>query len=116
MGRHTKLSIVLTEDEFQILTRWQHATTLSSGLVKRGRIILLMAEGRSLIDISRTVGIRWRFVKKWIQRFQAQGIDGLYDKPGRGRKPFFRSGRGGSSGATGLSEARRRRTESVPVG
>ncbi len=116
MGRHTKLAITLTEEERQVLTAWQRATTMPMGWVKRGKIVLLMAEGMSLAAIGRQVGIRRRFVEKWVKRFDAEGIAGLYDKPGRGRKPFFRSGRGRSSGSSGLSKAQRRRTESVPVG
>jgi hypothetical protein len=33
------------------------------------------------------VGIGRRFVYKWVQRFLAQGIEGLADKPGRGSRP-----------------------------
>jgi transposase len=31
-----------------------------------------------------TVGISRRFVYKWVQRFLADGVEGLADKPGRG--------------------------------
>ena len=41
----------------------------------------------SISDAAATVGISRRFVYKWVRRFLAQGIEGLADKPGRGRVP-----------------------------
>jgi transposase len=35
-------------------------------------------------DVATTVGISRRFVYKWVQRFLAQGVEGLADRPGRG--------------------------------
>ena len=51
---------------------------------RRGRIILLMADGMPVSDVAATVGISRRFVYKWVQRFGAEGVEGLADKPGRG--------------------------------
>lgn len=116
MGRHTKLCVVLTPEERQPLEAWQRTTTLPVGLVKRARIILKRSDGATLSEIGRSVGIRRRFVEKWIKRFLAEGMAGLYDKPGRGRKPLFRSGRGGSSDPAGLPKAPGRRTELIGVG
>ena len=47
--------------------------------------MLMLAEGDSVSHISRTVGIRRRFIYKWVARFNKQRIAGLADKPGRGR-------------------------------
>jgi transposase len=41
----------------------------------------------TISDIAETVGISRRFVYKWVQRFRAQGVEGLRDKPGRGSRP-----------------------------
>ena len=83
-GRKTSLTIRLTSAERQTLLAWQRATTISAGLARRGRIILLVADGLSISDIATTVGISRRFVYKWVQRFVAEGAEGLADKPGRG--------------------------------
>lgn len=45
----------------------------------------MLSSGESISQISRTVGIRRRFIYKWAARFQEEGIDGLNDRPGRGR-------------------------------
>jgi transposase len=83
-GRKTSLTIRLTPAERQTLRAWQRATTISAGRARRGRIILLLAEGRTISSIVATVGISRRFVYKWAQRFLEQGLEGLADKPGRG--------------------------------
>ena len=86
-GRKTSLSIRLTPAERRTLLAWQRATTISAGLARRGRMILLVADGVSITAIAATVGISRRFVYKWAQRFLAQGVEGLVDRPGRGPVP-----------------------------
>ena len=85
-GRTTSLTICLTPAERQTLQAWQRATTISAGRARRGRMILLLAEGVTISDIAATVGISRRFVYKWAQRFLEQGVEGLADKPGRGSR------------------------------
>ena len=83
-GRKTALKITLTPAERRTLLAWQRATTISAGRARRGRIILLVADGVPIATIAATVGISRRFVYKWVQRFLTQGVGGLADKPGRG--------------------------------
>src|SRR6516162_10181514 len=83
-GRKTSFTIRLTLAQRQTLLAWQRATTISAGLARRGRIILLLADGVTITDTAATVGISRRFVYKWAQRFLEKGIEGLTDKPGRG--------------------------------
>ena len=85
-GRKTALTIRLTLAERHALLRWQRSPTLSAGLVRRGRIILLVSEGKPISEIAQTVGISRRFIYKWVQRFLAEGLEGLVDKPGRGSR------------------------------
>lgn len=84
-GRKTNLVVDLTPEERVTLEAWQRSTTIRAGTARRGRIILLMAQGASISQVSRTVGIRRRFIYKWVNRFQDQGVTGLTDKPGRGQ-------------------------------
>jgi biotin operon repressor len=83
-GRKTSLTIHLTPAQRHTLLAWQRATTISAGHARRGRIILLVADGVPLTTIAATVGISRRFIYKWAQRFVKHGIEGLADKPGRG--------------------------------
>ena len=83
-GRPTSLTLRLTPAERRTLQAWQRATTISAGLARRGRIILLLAGRMPITRIAATVGISRRFVYKWVQRFVEQGVEGLADQPGRG--------------------------------
>jgi transposase len=85
-GRKTSLTIRLTPAERQTLLAWQRATTIAAGRARRGRIILLVADGMPISDVAATVGISRRFVYKWVRRFLEQGIEGLTDKLGRGSR------------------------------
>ena len=85
-GRTTSLTIRLTPAERQTLLAWQRATTISAGRARRGRIILLVADGMPISHIAATVGISRRFVYKWVQRFLQAGLAGLVDQPGRGHR------------------------------
>jgi helix-turn-helix protein len=80
-GRHTHLTVSLTPQERRTLEAWQRAQTVPVGRARRGRILLLVADGGRIGDIARLVGISRRFVYKWVARFQAYGLAGLVDLP-----------------------------------
>ena len=67
-----------------MLLTWQRSSTIRSGLLRRARMILLLADGMTITDIAATLGTSRNFVYKWTQRFHEQRIEGLADKPGRG--------------------------------
>ncbi len=89
-GRKTALRIGLTIAERHSLLTWQRSTTIPAGRARRGRIILLVADGVPISHIAETVGISRRFVYKWATRFLEQGLEGLVDKPGRGHRAMPR--------------------------
>ena len=73
-GRKTSLVIRLTPAVRQTLLAWQRATTIPAGRARRGRMILLVADGMTISDIAATVGISRRFVYKWVERFRQAGL------------------------------------------
>jgi len=85
-GRTTSLTIRLTPAQRQTLVAWQRTTTIRAGLARRGRMVLLLADGVPITDIAATVGISRRHIYKWVQRFLEQGVEGLANKPGRGHR------------------------------
>ena len=79
--------IELTEQEEQELNRRVNAHTCSKRDSLRASIILRRAEGVKQSDVGKELGVSVTCVNKWSQRFEVDGLDGLVDKPGRGRKP-----------------------------
>jgi hypothetical protein len=88
-GRKTSLVVVLTEEERAVLLRWSRSTSLPAGLVTRAQAVLLVAGGMPLSHTAQSVRLTERHVRQWITRFLEKRLDGLYDLPGRGRKPVF---------------------------
>jgi CRP-like cAMP-binding protein len=86
-GRKTSFTIHLTPAQRQTLLAWQRATGMPAGLARRGRILLLLADGVTITDIAAAVGMSRRHTYKWVQRFLQQGLQGLQDKPRRGHPP-----------------------------
>jgi hypothetical protein len=93
-GRKPLFTIQLPATHLQELEHWLRSTNLKQGLARRARLLLLLQHGHTLKDAARTSGLTVRNGRKWAQRYLAQGLRGLADKPGRGRKPVF-SPRGG---------------------
>jgi transposase len=54
--------------------------------LKRARIVLLAAEGRSTRSIAKEVGVQPRIVSRWRHRYADHGLDGLKDKPRPGKE------------------------------
>lgn len=101
-GRKSPLAVTLTEAERRELEHWLRSTTLRAGLVRRARAILLVAEGSSLSETARRVGLTRKRVRHWLSRFIKKRISGLYDQSGRGRKPVFSPRSRTASGQAGL--------------
>src|SRR5512145_1596027 len=57
--------------------------------VKRARIVLLAAAGRSTRSIAAEVGVRPRIVSNWRRRFADHGLAGLEDMPRGGKEPLY---------------------------
>jgi hypothetical protein len=79
-GRKTSLTIRLTPAERLRLLSWQRATTISAGLARRARLLLLLADGVTITEAAATVGLSRRHSYKWIQRFLQEGVAGLGDQ------------------------------------
>lgn len=101
-GRKSSLRILLSSEEHDTLEHWQRSTTIAAGLARRGKIILLLAAGRSQSDVAGSVGVQRTVVRKWAKRFLTQRLEGLSDAPGRGAKGGFSPGGRDPRGTLGL--------------
>jgi transposase len=57
--------------------------------LKRARIVLLAAAGRSTRSIAKEVGAQPRIVSLWRHRYADHGLEGLQDKPRPGKQPIY---------------------------
>jgi transposase len=79
----------LRRGDRQVLeARCRSPVTLQRDL-KRARIVLLAAEGRSTRSIAKAVGVQPRIVSLWRHRYAEEGLEGLEDKPRPGKKPIY---------------------------
>jgi len=64
--------------------------TESNARTARVRIRILglvhIQEGIKFTDVARMLKVGRKAVSSWLDRFISDGFDGLFDKPGRGRK------------------------------
>jgi hypothetical protein len=82
-------AVSVTKKQREELEAWLRRQTVSAGLAKRARAILLLDEGSHISETAQMVGMQRRHLYKWIGRFQESGVAGLYDGKRPGRPPVF---------------------------
>lgn len=55
--------------------------------IRRARIVVASWEGSSTKAVANEIGCHPQTVREWLHRFNSDGIDGLGDRPGAGRRP-----------------------------
>jgi transposase len=75
----------LTDAERETLLRWVKGEAASPALRRRARVILLSSYDISTYVIAILIPMGRNNVSYWIRRFNAEGLDGLRDKPRPGR-------------------------------
>src|SRR3954464_14731612 len=88
-GRKTSLHVLLTPEERGRLERRLRSTTTALGLARRYRAILEVADGVPLVEVARLVDLTEKHVGKGPRLSLDDRLEGLRDRPGRGRKPVF---------------------------
>ena len=79
------VTVDLPPDDREILESWLRAPSMSAGLARRARIVLLAADGVPVKGIVERVGVSKPTVIGWKKRYAAEGIGGLGDRPKPGR-------------------------------
>ena len=86
----TTPALQLKEADQQQLQQWVSAFGTPQQVALRSRIILAAAEGQSDNGIAGRLGVNRKTVTLWRDRFNQEGLDGLWEvAPGRGRKPTY---------------------------
>jgi hypothetical protein len=83
MANHSR-PIVLGAAERTDLERLQRSPSVPSGLSRRARVVLLLAEHRPGVEVARMTGYTTVQISRLRRRFAAEGLAGLEDKPRSG--------------------------------
>ena len=76
------------KDRKVLEARCRSPVTLQRDL-KRARIVILAAAGRSTRSIAKEVGVQPQIVSLWRHRYADHGLEGLQDKPRPGKQPIY---------------------------
>ena len=99
------LHIDLSSDERSTLEHWLRCSTTPNGLAQRVRVVLRCADGQTIRQIARDLGLARNTVKLWLRRFGSKRLEGFDDLPRSGRPLSFSPGRGHPPGQTRLRAA-----------
>jgi transposase len=84
-GRPIEIQITLSGEQRQELRRL--AREAVGRVSERAHFVLLSDQGKSVPEIGALMGYSAQAVYPWLERYQQQGIAGLYDEPRSGRPP-----------------------------
>jgi hypothetical protein len=84
--------IRLSAPERQELESRARSRVLRAGDVRRARLILMLAEGRSWSTIEQALGCSSAYIARWQSRFQQQRLGGLFAVIADGRRKSARHG------------------------
>ncbi len=85
MSRKITPVAIAPEDRIR-LEKLVRAPTTTQRLVRRAKVVLMLAEPVFEVAVGAELGLSWQSVALWKGRFCEKGIDGLHDAKGRGRK------------------------------
>jgi len=78
-------ALTISDRDRRTLESWTRCSTVSAGRRERAEIVLAVAGGASISAASRQLGVSRPTAIKWRDRFAADGLDGLKDRPRSGR-------------------------------
>ena len=79
----------LTAEEERAISRLARSRTAPVRVVERARIVDLAAHGWRAPAIATAVGVSAPVARRWLERFNAQGLAGLRDAPRSGRPATY---------------------------
>src|SRR6266700_2543840 len=91
-GRTMALHLrALTEEESKTIKKWSQSRTEEARLVERAQIIRLASESKPVAEIAEAMDVNEKTVRKWLRRFEKQGVQGLIDAPRSGAPSRYTS-------------------------
>jgi hypothetical protein len=87
--RRSPLHRDLSPDERSTLEHWLRCSTMPNGLAQRVRVVLRFADGQTIRQLARDLGLARNTAKLWLRRFAAKRLEGFDDLPRSGRPVSF---------------------------
>ena len=84
MPRAATRLMVPSEDR-EALLGWLRASKTPRSLALRAQIVLESTEGKTAVELARSLGVSTVTVQKWRSRYRRDGLAGLHDSPRAGR-------------------------------
>jgi len=79
----------LTDAEVRTIGRLAHARTEPARAVERAQMIWRARQGENVPTIARALGVDDKTVRRWLKRFNTDGVAGLKDAARSGRPPVY---------------------------
>lgn len=106
--------VILTDEQRQVLEKgYQNGN--SHAFRKRCHLVLLKSEKRSSEEVSKILKMSEPSVNTWLNRYESEGIVGLFTKKGRGRKPILNIETDETVVRDAIKEERQRLTETQAI-
>jgi transposase len=83
------IRLELSPDQRAELARRLRARTIERRAYERLRIVQTVADGATIPQAARALGLHEQTVRKFVVRFAAEGFAGLADRPRAGRPPVL---------------------------
>jgi transposase len=79
----------LGPQETEAIQKLLRSRTVPAGVYVRALIVHWSSQGQTPAEIATRLEHKFDNVVKWIRRFNTEGLAGLQERPGRGRKRRF---------------------------
>src|SRR5690349_21622034 len=78
-----------SEEEKRVLEKLSRSGIVQKRQSQRAEIILSRLRGEKSVKIAERLGLDCDSITYWVKRFNEDGLPGLKDREGRGRKPSY---------------------------
>ena len=88
-NQYTKIFRFKSVQDKKDVKRLVRSNLIEARIALRALILLMRNRGVSQTQVALELETNRKSVAFWEERYNEEGINGLFDKPGRGRKPSF---------------------------
>src|SRR5215207_9246527 len=87
MPKHIQARAAEDAEEERVVRKLASSRHGPADVIRRAQIVMASWEGKTTQSIAHELNCHPQTVRERVTRFNKQGIEGLSDAPGRGRKP-----------------------------